>query len=78
MLTTKHLKVHLKDYTSCRGGSESCTFYDEKGDCIEIESQTLYYMFRFMKRELEMTDEWDTFQKKALEPFEGMARIIEE
>jgi len=75
MLTTKNLSVYMQDYKACRGSKTSCTFIDDKNNSLEINSETLYLMFRFMMRELKRNDEWQEFENDILLRYQGMSKI---
>lgn len=65
----------MQDYKACRGSKTSCTFIDDKNDSLEINSETLYLMFRFMKRELERNNEWGGFEDSILVKYNGMGKV---
>lgn len=78
MINTKTLSIYMQDYKACRGSKTSCTFIDDKNDSIEINSETLYLMFRFMMRELKNNDEWTAFEDGILWRYPGLSSIVEE
>ena len=74
-MITKHLSVYLKDYKACRIGDKTCTFFDEFNNSIEIDSQTLYLMFRVMMQDLQRNKQWTNFEDGILWRYPGMDRI---
>ena len=78
MINMKKVSVTIKDYKSCRGGMQSTTFLDERGNSVEIDNETLYYMFRFLMHWMIQNDEWENFEEKVLTPFPYYPRIKHE
>lgn len=78
MINTRHISLYVQDYKACRGSKTSCTFIDAKNDSLEVNSETLYMMFRFMMKELKRNGEWDALEESVLSHYPDMPKVIYE
>ena len=77
MINTKKLTLYMQDYKACRISNTTCTFFDDVNNSLEIDSETLYLMFRVMLRDIKNKGEWQSFESKILEKYPGMVGIKE-